>query len=68
MDIAIDQGEKKLLQTATKGVVRLFNAVSKAQRDAVGKTIQRSKVKAGPASLTLVHSTTFSASQLGRRC
>ena len=36
-DPASDQLERKLLQTATRGVVRLFNAVSQAQRAAAEK-------------------------------
>ena len=40
VDPVADQLERKMLQTATRGVVRLFNAVSKAQKtvaDAAGK-------------------------------
>jgi len=45
LDVTVDQGEKRLLSTATKGVVRLFNAVSKAQRDA--SDASKGRIQAG---------------------
>jgi hypothetical protein len=52
LDVAVDQGEKRLLSTATKGVVRLFNAVSKAQRDA--SDASKGRIQAGcPCAVTL---------------
>ncbi|EEH51223.1 uncharacterized protein MICPUCDRAFT_43396 [Micromonas pusilla CCMP1545] len=44
-DPASDQLERRLIQTATRGVVRLFNAVSKAQRDAAEADASRDKKK-----------------------
>ena len=44
-DPSSDQLERKLLQTATRGVVRLFNAVSQAQRAAAEKKAEGGSAK-----------------------
>lgn len=49
-----DALEKALLKTATRGVVRLFNAVSKAQRDQKDALVGGSRSRVCPFDLLMI--------------
>ena len=67
--VAQDAAEKALMKVATRGVVRLFNAVSKAQKQSLEESIvgKRAKVSCCLGALQLKHALscrTMSASRV----